>query len=140
MNWRGWVARSGGIRSLFVAACSRINNFISPNRGQRQDVRPRGVHTCLRRVDNSYGDGGRTFSDALVISGATRKSGLTRRGFQARSRSELIDFRSSNPYPPIEVALPDRAAMPRMLCEENEWTLAQSILTQWERFKLIRCF
>lgn len=30
---------------------------------------------------------------------------------QARSRFELIDFPDSNPYPPIEAALPDRAAM-----------------------------
>ena len=31
---------------------------------------------------------------------------------QARSRFELIDFRDSKLYPPIEAALPDRAAMP----------------------------
>lgn len=30
---------------------------------------------------------------------------------QARSPSELIDIPDSNPYPPIEAALPDRAAM-----------------------------
>jgi hypothetical protein len=32
---------------------------------------------------------------------------------QARSRRQLIDFTSSNPYLPIEAALPDRAAMPQ---------------------------
>ena len=32
---------------------------------------------------------------------------------QARSRFELIDIPDLNPYPPIEAALPDRAAMPR---------------------------
>jgi len=31
---------------------------------------------------------------------------------QARSRFELIDIPDSNPYSPIEAALPDRAAMP----------------------------
>jgi hypothetical protein len=37
---------------------------------------------------------------------------------QARSRYELIDFPDSNPYPPIEAALPDRAAMP-LRCAKN---------------------
>ncbi len=39
---------------------------------------------------------------------------------QARSRFELIDLPDSNPYPPIEAALPDRARHASNVRPEND--------------------
>jgi len=71
---------------------------------------PEAPHRIAARPTQDRTRGHRDHSASTV--GATIGSREQAGDGQARSRFELIDFPDSNPYPPIEAALPDRAAMP----------------------------
>lgn len=76
------------------------------DRGDWSDRVSGASHIFLRR------DGHRRFiSDSARATIRSEQAG----DGQARSRCELIDFLDSNLYSLIEVALPDRAAMPQTL-------------------------
>ena len=91
-----------------------------------------GCSACLW-VSHSHilqrGSGTGRFPDEVSRSEGTREIGRPSQpkkpaeqagDGQARSRCELIDFPDSNPYPVIEVALPNRAAMPQTLCRKGD--------------------
>ena len=92
----------------------RNNAGLPPSRGSAVSPILRRIpgapHRIAARPTQDRTRGHRDHSASTV--GATIGSREQAGDGQARSRFELIDFPDSNPYPPIEAALPDRAAMP----------------------------